>query len=335
MLLPHTYRNPSQQSMTTIIDETDAKESEGTAFSDSQKTSQKSFKLTEIAIPIMIVHFVALTAFIPAFFSWVNVLVLAVGILIFGQGLNLGYHRLLAHRSLKVPQWLEYFYVLLALFSLQETPGKWVSTHRRHHNHSDEPDDPHSPTSGFFWSHMGWLLVERNGVAEFHADRKFSADILDDPFYAALEKNPLLSGLLYLLHAAAFYLVCWGIYLATGNTLGDAAFYAMATTWWGVFLRTVVVWHITWSVNSISHRLGYQNYETDEGSRNNWFVALLSSGEGWHNNHHHDPASASVQHRWWEIDLTYYHILVLKQLGLAKQVIKPRHVRQRESKENS
>ena len=96
---------------------------------------------------------------------------------------------------------------------------------------------------------------------------------------------------------------------------------------WGVFVRIVAVWHITWSVNSLSHMFGYRNYETGEGSRNNWLVALLTVGEGWHNNHHEDPSAASVQHRWWEIDISYYEIRLLEALGLASDVITPRHIR--------
>ena len=98
-----------------------------------------------------------------------------------------------------------------------------------------------------------------------------------------------------------------------------------------MFVRTVLVWHITWSVNSLSHLFGYQTYETGEDSRNNWLVALVAAGEGWHNNHHHDPASASVQHRWWEVDVTYYLIVLLQRLGLASEVILPRHVRRRKA----
>ena len=93
-------------------------------------------------------------------------------------------------------------------------------------------------------------------------------------------------------------------------------------------MRTVLVWHQTWSVNSLTHLFGYRNYETDENSRNNWLVALLAAGEGWHNNHHHDPVSASVQHRWWEFDITYWAILLLARLGLAWDIVLPRHVRQ-------
>ena len=96
---------------------------------------------------------------------------------------------------------------------------------------------------------------------------------------------------------------------------------------WGVLVRTVLVWHQTWSVNSLSHLFGYRTYVTGENSRNNWLVALIAAGEGWHNNHHHDPVSASVQHRWWEFDLTYYCICSLSWLGLASDIILPRHIR--------
>ena len=93
---------------------------------------------------------------------------------------------------------------------------------------------------------------------------------------------------------------------------------------WGVVLRTVAVWHITWAVNSVTHVLGYRRYATPENSRNNWPLGILAAGEGWHNNHHHDSASASNQHRWWEIDLTWYHIWLLERVGLATKVIRPR-----------
>jgi stearoyl-CoA desaturase (delta-9 desaturase) len=96
-----------------------------------------------------------------------------------------------------------------------------------------------------------------------------------------------------------------------------------------VFLRTVCVWHISWTVNSLSHLFGYRSYQTRENSRNNWLVAILTSGEGWHNNHHADPASASNSHRWWEIDLMFLIIRGMEALGLATEVVRPRHVRQR------
>lgn len=295
---------------------------------DSRQPERPSVeKISEIAIPILVIHLIALLAFVPAFWSWTNLIALLAGTLVFGQGVNLGYHRILSHKSLSVPKWLEYFYVVLALCSLEESPGKWVSTHRRHHKHSDRKPDPHSPTQNLFWSHLGWLLISRDGQQEFRQDDQHSPDIMKDPFYRLLEKHPLLPGLIFLAHAALVFLTAWAIYFALGFENG--AWLATGLLLWGVFLRTVVVWHITWSVNSLGHLFGYQNYETGEGSRNNWLVALLSSGEGWHNNHHHDSASACNQHRWWEVDLTWYHIRLLEITGLARNVVRPRHIRQR------
>ncbi len=252
-------------------------------------------------------------------------------ILVFGQGINLGYHRLLAHRSLQVPRWLEHCYTVLALCCLEETPAKWVSTHRRHHRHSDEEDlDPHSPVKQFMWGHMGWLIKCRNGRPEMRLDDRYAKDLLDDPFYRAMERHWWMAGAIYFAHAIAFYLIALLIVLPFSESFAAAAWTATGATMWGVVLRTVAVWHITWSVNSLGHTFGYQNYRTGEQSRNNWLVALIASGEGWHNNHHHDQASASLQHKWWEFDLTYYHIKLLEWTGLAKQVIKPRHVRHKE-----
>jgi stearoyl-CoA desaturase (Delta-9 desaturase) len=276
-------------------------------------------QLTDYAIPIFAGHLIALFAFVPGFITWTNFAILLVGVLVFGQGINLGYHRLLAHRSLRVPKWLEYFYVWLAICCSEETPAKWVSTHRRHHK--------------FFWGHMGWLVFRRNGRSELRVEDRLSGDLFQDPFYRQLELKWWLPTAIYLGHVALFYVVALAVYLTLGYSLGSASFHAAGVMMWGAILRTVVVWHITWSVNSLSHTFGYQNYKTGEQSRNNWLVALLASGEGWHNNHHHDPASASVQHRWWEFDLTYYHVRALEMLGLAKAVIRPRHVRHAEREE--
>lgn len=275
-----------------------------------------------IAVPILVMHLLGIVALLPMFWSWWNLVLLIVSTLVFGQGINLGYHRILTHRSLVVPRWLERLYVVMALCCLEETPGKWVSTHRRHHRHSDQVDDPHSPTHSVLWSHIGWLFRSRNGKQEFAFDDRYAADIMQDRFYRTLEHNPFLPGLIYLIHAAVHFGIAWGLAYFSG--MEHPLWLATNVLLWAVVLRTIVVWHISWSVNSLAHRFGYQNYDTGEQSRNNWLVALLSSGEGWHNNHHHDQASASNRHRWWELDLTYVHIRVLEFLGLATQVIRPR-----------
>jgi fatty-acid desaturase len=279
------------------------------------------------AIPIATIHLLALGVVFPYFFSWTGVVVCLLGVHVFGQGINVCYHRLLTHRSFQVPLWLEHFMVLVALCCLQDTPGRWVATHRFHHNHSDEQPDPHTPLVNFLWSHVGWLFVHNPETHSLVTYQKYARDILADPFYMKLEKSTVLTLYFYLAHAALFFAAGFGLGFALGDTAAAGLQMGLSLFFWGVLLRTVIVWHITWSVNSLTHLFGYRTYATGENSRNNWFVALITVGEGWHNNHHHDPASASVQHRWWEVDISYYEIRLLELLGLAKDVIRPRHVR--------
>jgi stearoyl-CoA desaturase (delta-9 desaturase) len=276
------------------------------------------------ALPIGLLHLLAMLACVPWFFSWSAVALLIVGIYFYGGiGVNIAYHRLLTHRSFVCPTWLERFFVVVALCCFEDVPAIWVANHRLHHKHSDHRPDPHSPNVGFFWSHMGWLLIENRELRSLAAYDRFARDILQDRFYMRLQRG-LLGVWIYVGHAY--------LYLAAGLVVGWLSGRAwlpalqLGLSWlvWGVFLRTVCVWHITWSVNSLAHMGGYRRYETNENSRNNWFVALLTSGEGWHNNHHHDPASASNAHRWWELDLMYLVIRALEASGLAWNVIRPR-----------
>lgn len=278
------------------------------------------------ALSIAAIHGIALLAVLPWFFTWTALIASILGVFVFGQGINLCYHRLLTHRSFVVPGWLERFFVIVALCCLQDTPGKWVAIHRYHHKHSDHQPDPHSPKVNFWWAHIGWLVIRNPGAHNISIYRKYAGDILANPFYMKLEKT-LLWVWIYIAHAAVFTLVGAGIGYLTAGTLDGAIRAGASMLVWGVFVRTVLVWHITWSVNSLTHLFGYQSYKTGEHSRNNWLVGLLAVGEGWHNNHHHDPASASNQHKWWEVDATYYFILLLEKVGLAKKVTKPRHIR--------
>lgn len=280
----------------------------------------------DFLLTILLMHGLALLALDATFFSWWGVIALFVGVHIFGQGINLCYHRQLTHHSFETPRWLERFFSMIAMCCLEGPPGRWVATHRFHHNHSDAQDDPHSPLVAFFWGHIGWLLLRNSTTQNVGMFRKYAKDILSDEFYRRHEKG---YGWLiyYVAHAAGIFGLGFAIGWATGGTAWTGLELGASLLVWGVIVRTVVVWHITWSVNSLTHLWGYRNHETDENSRNNWLVALLTVGEGWHNNHHHDPASASVQHRWWEIDITYYEIKLLEKLGLAWNVIPPRHVR--------
>ena len=279
------------------------------------------------ASPILVIHALALLAVVPALFSWTGLVVGVLGVHVFGQAINVCYHRQLTHRSFRTPKWLERLFVLVALCCLQDTPGKWVATHRLHHRHSDERPDPHSPLVSFFWAHVGWLMVKNPATASMATYQRYAKDVLGDRFYMTLEKRPELVFVVYLLHAVGFFAVGFGIGCWTGGLSGGLWFGASLLVW-GVFVRTVLVWHITWSVNSLTHLWGYRNYDTNENSRNSWLVALLTVGEGWHNNHHADQASASNQHRWWELDVSYWQIRMLAWVGLARDVVEPRHVRE-------
>jgi stearoyl-CoA desaturase (delta-9 desaturase) len=276
------------------------------------------------------VHLVALLAFTPWLFSWTGVVVALLGLYVFGVlGINLCFHRLLTHRGLVCPKWLEHTFAILGVCCCQDTPARWVATHRRHHEHADQQPDPHSPLVNFLWGHMGWLVVKNRDLTRLGIAQRYAKDILRDPFYARLEGRfrwtwiVLTSWLLFFLGGVVAQA------LAGGSAL-EALQFGLSLLVWGVFVRTVLVWHITWSVNSVTHLWGYRNYETDESSRNNAIIGFLASGEGWHNNHHADPRSARHGHMWWEFDATWLTIRLLAALGLADKVVEPsRHLQAR------
>ena len=269
------------------------------------------------------VHLLALLACVPWLFSWTGLISVFLGNYVFGAlGINLTYHRLLTHQGLKLPKWLEHTFAICGVCCLQDAPARWVAIHRMHHQHSDTEPDPHSPLVGFFWGHIGWLIYQNKyfGTPDFY-DR-YARDVFRDPFYYRLERN-LMYVWVYLGHAVLFYLAGLGAaWWMTGDLSAGLQFGASMLVW-GVFVRTVFSWHITWAVNSVTHRWGYRNYEVSDESRNNWIIGLTNNGEGWHNNHHAFPRCAAHGHRWWEIDLTYSFILLLERLGIAKDVVHP------------
>ena len=191
-----------------------------------------------------------------------------------------------------------------------------------HHVKSDESEDPHSPLAGLFWGHVGWVFLKNDQVDRYAIYTRFAKDILRDPFYKKLETTARYS-LIVVGSWVSFFLVGLAIELLLGGSFAQAIQFAASLVIWGVFVRTVVVWHVTWSVNSLAHLFGYRNYNTSDDSRNNWFVALVTLGEGWHNNHHADARSARHGHRWFELDLTFSVIQLLEFVGLATEVIRP------------
>jgi sn-1 stearoyl-lipid 9-desaturase len=235
------------------------------------------------------------------FFSWKLLLLLIVINWVSGSlGIGMGYHRLLTHRGYKTPKWVEYFLTLCGTLALEGGPIFWVATHRIHHQLTDVPGDPHSPIDGKWWSHMGWILSGRSMHHDTTTLARYVPDLAKDRFHVWITKYHYVP-----------LTVLGLILLAIGG---------WKWVLWGIFLRVVIGLHSTWAVNSATHMWGSRRFATKDLSTNNWLVAMFTFGEGWHNNHHAHPTSARHGLRWYELDVNWYGIWLLKKLGLAKQI---------------
>jgi len=234
-------------------------------------------------------------------FSWRNLLIsMALYWITVGWGISLGYHRLHTHRSYKVPLWMEYFFAVCGALTLEGGPIFWVATHRIHHQKSDHPGDPHSPHDGAWWSHVGWILLGETNHNNTRLMSKYAPDLAKHKFYIWLNNWH------------------WVPMVALGVIL--LAIGGWPLMFWGVFLRVTLGLHATWLVNSATHMWGSRRFATKDDSRNSWWVALLTFGEGWHNNHHAHPTSARHGLAWYEFDISWITLTVLKAFGIAKQV---------------
>jgi stearoyl-CoA desaturase (delta-9 desaturase) len=254
------------------------------------------------------IHIGALAALLPSMFHWSALIVAALLMYVTGGlGITLCYHRTLTHRGLRLRKPLEYGLAILGTLALQGDPIRWVATHRKHHAHSDKQGDPHGRHVGFRWAHVRWLYKRNEAMPTQEELRRFAPDLYAQRFYRALQ---FLHGPLQLVLA--------GVLFAIGGW-----------SWviWGVFVRLVVSYHATWLVNSAAHSLGYRTYRTQDLSTNCWWVALISWGEGWHNNHHAFPYSARHGLRWFEVDPTWWSVRVLGFLRLADRIKVPPHWR--------
>jgi len=217
------------------------------------------------------------------------------------------YHRYFSHRSFKTSRPVQFLFALIGTSSVQRGPLWWAAHHRSHHRHADTEHDVHSPvTRSFFWSHMGWFLTR----AGFATDASRIPDLLRFPELRWLDRFDVLVAI-----ALAAGLFGLGVYLEHAQpALGTNGPQLLV---WGFFLSTVVLFHATVSINSLAHRFGSRRYATADHSRNNALLALVTFGEGWHNNHHHFPASARQGFFWWEVDLTWYALKVMSWLHLV------------------
>ena len=261
--------------------------------SDSQKMNWP------VILVMALLHVGAVAALFM--FSWK---VFAAAIFLYwvstGLGISMGYHRLHTHRSYKVPLPLEHFFAFCGALTLEGGPISWVATHRIHHQKSDQAGDPHSPRDGAWWAHAGWILIGESKHNNTRLMSKYAPDLAKDRFYVWLNDYhwvPVVSLAVLLLAVGGFPLMLWG-----------------------VFVRVTFGLHATWLVNSATHMWGARRFATRDDSRNNWWVALMTFGEGWHNNHHAHPTSARHGLAWYELDPSWILIKILKALGIAKSI---------------
>ena len=256
---------------------------------------------------LIVFHLGALAALF--FFTWQRLTVmLALYVLAINVGIGMCYHRLLTHRGYQTPKWLEYLMAICATLSLEGGPIFWVATHRVHHQLSDQPGDPHSPREGGWWAHTGWLIWGKALHAQTEILNRYVPDLSRDRFHIWLSKYhwiPLVAS--------------GGLLFGLGWIWGGWA-NAVGMLLWGAFLRVTLGLHSTWLVNSATHLWGSRRFKTRDDSRNNFWVALVSGGEGWHNNHHGKPNSARHGLAWYELDITWLQIRLLEILGVATGV---------------
>ena len=269
--------------------------------SDALESTESRYSRLSVLTGIILVwfHIQAVAAFFT--FSWTNLFVaVALYWVAVGLGISMGYHRLHTHRGFKTFKVFEYFLALCGTLTLEGGPIFWVATHRVHHQHSDQVEDPHTPRVSGFWAHLGWILfgeAQHNDVGRM---ARYAPDLARNTFYQWL---------------SAYH---WVPLTMLGFTLLAIGGWGLVN--WAIFLRVVVGLHSTWLVNSATHIWGRRRFATNDDSRNSWWVALLTFGEGWHNNHHAHPTSARHGLAWYELDVTWIQLKVLRALGLVWDV---------------
>jgi stearoyl-CoA desaturase (delta-9 desaturase) len=236
------------------------------------------------------------------------------------------YHRYLSHRSFQAPRWLVFLGAMGATAAAQRGPLWWAAHHRKHHRYSDREGDAHSPhgEGGFWWSHIGWFTTRRN----FRTDEAQVRDLAAFPELRWLDRFDILVpiGLLVALGVAGALLAEYA------PSLGTSASQMMV---WGFCISTTAVFHATSAVNSLSHLIGRRTFPTRDHSRNSLWIALLTFGEGWHNNHHWCPGSVRQGFRWWQVDLSFYVLWVLSLLRITKLGGLPERARRNPGSERS
>ncbi len=254
-------------------------------------------------VPFVLLHASCLLVLVVGW-SWTAVGLAAGAYVVRMFAITAFYHRYFSHRTFQTSRWMQFLFAVLGSTAIQRGPIWWASHHRAHHKNSDKVDDVHSPSrDGFWWSHMGWILSRRNFRPRF----EMVSDLTRFPELRFLDRFDVIVPILSL---GGFYLLGELCQSLGADTSGGQLVV------WGFCISTIVTYHVTFSINSVAHRMGTRSYETADDSRNNPLLALLTLGEGWHNNHHRYPASVRQGFRWWELDMSYYGLRLLAALGL-------------------
>lgn len=250
-------------------------------------------------IPFIFIHIACFAVF------WVGVSSTAIAICAVGYAvrvfaLTAFYHRFFSHRAFKTSRFMQFIFAVLGASAAQRGPLWWSSHHRHHHRHSDKLTDKHSPYNhGFWWSHCGWFIS--NG--SFRTDTTHIKDLVRYPELVFINRFDILVPLIY-----SILLFMWG---------------GWQYVIWGFFVSTVLVYHVTFLINSMCHMFGNRTFKTTDTSRNNLWLALLTFGEGWHNNHHYWPSSARQGFKFYQIDISYYLLKLLEKMGLIWDLRSP------------
>jgi stearoyl-CoA desaturase (delta-9 desaturase) len=260
-------------------------------------------------VPFILLHLSCLAVFFVGV-SWFAVVVMVVFYLLRMFAITAFYHRYFSHKAFKTSRPVQFFFALIGVMSTQNGPLWWAAHHRYHHRHADKEGDLHSPRDGFWYSHMGWFLNKQNFATQEHLVK----DWIRFPELKWLDRHSVLVSVMT---AASFWIIGSALahFAPSLKTNGIQLFV------WGFLISTVLLTHVTLTINSFAHRFGFRTYDTQDDSRNNWFLALITLGEGWHNNHHFCPASVRQGFVWWQIDISYYVLRMMAAVGLIWDLV--------------
>jgi stearoyl-CoA desaturase (Delta-9 desaturase) len=256
-------------------------------------------------VPFIVMHIACLGVL------WVGISWIAVAVMIFLYVIRMFaitafYHRYFSHKAFRTSRIMQFVFALIGAASVQRGPLWWAAHHRHHHRHADTEHDIHSPRHGFFRSHMGWFLTKRGFATNFSTIQ----DLTKYPELRYLDRFDVLV-------PAILAITLFGLGSLLQATMPQLHTSGPQLLVWGFFISTIVLFHATVTINSLAHRWGTRRYDTKDDSRNNWLLAIITFGEGWHNNHHHFPGSASQGFKWWELDMSYITLKIMSWFGLV------------------